>query len=254
VAASKMKQRVESLYAQLLSAYGPQGWWPLSSRAGERGYDTRGYHHGAYGQPRTSEGRFEIVMGAILTQNSAWTNAEAALRRLREAGLRLPADVRSCPHGRLARLIRSSGYFNQKARKLKEVAALFGMAASLAPATAPRREELLSCWGIGPETADSILLFAFHVPVFVVDAYTRRLLSRMGIIKAAKRRGTPRIQERLGYDEIQRIFLDALPPRHQVFNEYHALIVEHAKRHCRAKSICRGCPVRVCQYRDSAHG
>lgn len=133
MAASKMKQRVESLYAQLLSAYGPQGWWPLSSRAGERGYDTRGYHHGAYGQPRTAEGRFEIVMGAILTQNSAWTNAEAALRRLREAGLRLPADVRSCPHGRLARLIRSSGYFNQKARKLKEVAALFGMAASLAP-------------------------------------------------------------------------------------------------------------------------
>lgn len=260
MAASKLKQRIESLYAQLLSAYGPQGWWPLSSRAGARGYDARGYHHGIYGQPRTAEGRFEIVMGAILTQNSAWTNAEAALRRLHDAGFRLPADIRSCPHGRLARLIRSSGYFNQKARKLKEVAALFRTAASLAPRAAPRRDELLSCWGIGPETADSILLYAFHVPTFVVDAYTRRLLSRMGIIEATRRRGTSRIQIRrgtprihFGYDDIQRIFIDALPRRHQVFNEYHALIVEHAKQHCRAKPLCGGCPVLVCRYRDSAH-
>lgn len=268
MAASKLKRRIESLYAQLLSAYGPQGWWPLSSRAGERGYDVRGYHHGAYGQPRTAAGRFEIVMGAILTQNSAWTNAEAALRRLRDEGIRLPADIRSFPQGRLARLIRSSGYFNQKARKLKEVAALFRTAASLAPGAAPRREELLSCWGIGPETADSILLYAFQIPSFVVDAYTRRLLIRMGILAGMKRRGTsriqwrrgtPRIQRRRGtpriqhgYDEIQRIFLEALPRRHEVFNEYHALIVEHAKRHCRAKPLCSGCPVLVCRYRDSA--
>jgi endonuclease-3 related protein len=240
VASAKLNERIGSLYAQLLSAYGPQGWWPLCSRAGERGYDGRGYHHGAYGQPRTAEGRFEIAMGAILTQNSAWTNAEAALFRLRDAGLRLPADIGSCPQGRLARLIRSSGYFNQKARKLKEVAELFRTGASLAHGAAPRREELLSCWGIGPETADSILLYAFHVPVFVVDAYTRRLLSRMGIIRDD------------GYDEIQMIFHDALPARHQVFNEYHALIVEHAKRHCRARPLCSGCPVVVCRYRDSA--
>ncbi len=240
MASAKLNERIGALYAQLLAAYGPQGWWPLSSRAGERGYDGRGYHHGAYSQPRTAEGRFEIAMGAILTQNSAWTNAEAALFRLRDSGLRLPADIGSCPQGRLARLIRSSGYFNQKARKLKEVAELFRTAASLAHGAAPRREELLSCWGIGPETADSILLYAFHVPVFVVDAYTRRLLSRMGIIRDD------------GYDEIQTIFHDALPARHRVFNEYHALIVEHAKRHCRAKPLCGGCPVVVCRYRDSA--
>ena len=243
VAAAKLKTRVVALYEQLLSAYGPQGWWPLSHKAGERGYDTRGYHRRAYGQPRTPEGKFEIVMGAILTQNSAWTNAEAALRRLRDAGLRLPADIRACPRGRLSRLIRSSGYFNQKARKLKEVALLFGAAASLAPGAVPRREELLSCWGIGPETADSILLYAFHVPRFVVDAYTRRLLSRVGIITGTARHA---------YDEIQRIFAEALPGRHEVFNEYHALIVEHAKQHCRARPLCSGCPVRVCRYRDSA--
>jgi endonuclease-3 related protein len=242
MAASNLKRRIESLYAQLLSAYGPQGWWPLSSRAGERGYDARGYHHGAYGQPRTAEARFEIVMGAILTQNSAWTNAEAALRRLREAGIRLPAEVRSCPQGRLARLIRSSGYYNQKARKLKEVASLFPTRASVASRVAPRREELLSRWGIGPETADSILLYAFHMPAFVVDTYTRRVLSRIGIIAGA-----------IGYDEIRGIFLEALPLRHQLFNEYHALIVEHAKRHCRTKPLCDGCPVRACRYRDSVY-
>ncbi len=242
-AASKMNRRIQALYAQLLAAYGPQGWWPLSIKAGARGFDARGYHPGTYGHPRTAEGRFEIVMGAILTQNSAWTNAEAALGRLRDAGIRLPADVHSCPHGRLARLIRSSGYYNQKARKLKEVAALFRIEGSLAPGAALPREELLSCWGIGPETADSILLYAFRVPTFVVDAYARRLLNRTGVVAGG-------LQE--SYDDIQRIFHGALPNTHRLFNEYHALIVEHAKRHCRASPVCAGCPVVVCRYRDSA--
>ena len=242
MAASRLNQRIVSLYTQLFSAYGTQGWWPLSSRAGERGYDGRGYHPGVYGEPRTPEGRFEIVMGAILTQNSAWTNAVTALRRLREAGIRLPAEVRSCPQRRLGRLIRASGYYNQKARKLKEIAALFLTHRSFAPKFAPGREVVLSQWGIGPETADSILLYAFHKPAFVVDTYTRRLLSRMGIIAGP-----------IGYEEIQGIFLGALPHRHRLFNEYHALIVEHAKRHCRAAPLCRGCPVRTCHYRDSLH-
>ena len=245
VAASKLKRRIEALYTQILSAYGPQGWWPLSSRAGDRGFDARGYHPGVYAQPRTAEGRFEIAMGAILTQGSAWTNAETALVRMRAAGICLPADVYSYPQGRLARLIRSSGYYNQKARKLKEVAALFCTTRSLAAGAAPSREELLSCWGIGPETADSILLYAFRMPFFVVDAYTRRLLGRTGILGGASQHG---------YHDIQRIFLDALPHTHQLFNEYHALIVEHAKQHCRARPICNGCPVLVCRYRDAAYG
>ena len=244
MAASNLKGRIEALYAEFLTAYGQQGWWPLSGRAGKRGFDARGYHAGAYDHPRTAEGRFEIVMGAILTQNSAWTNAETALGRLRDAGIRLPSDVRSSPRGRLARLIRSSGYYNQKARKLKEVAGLFRSAGSLSPGAAPSRETLLSCWGIGPETADSILLYAFHVPTFVVDAFTRRLLSRTGILEGTRRHG---------YDDIQRLFHDTLSRDHEVFNEYHALIVEHAKRHCRAKPVCDGCPVLVCRYRDSTH-
>jgi endonuclease III related protein len=243
VAASKVKRRIEALYAQLLSAYGPQGWWPLPSKAGVSGFDAGGYHPGAYGQPRTAEDRFEMVMGAILTQSSAWRNAEKALVRLREAGIRLPAHIRACPQGRLARLIRSSGYYNQKARKLKAVAALFHSERSPSAGAAPAREKLLSCWGIGPETADSILLYAFRVPIFVVDAYTRRLLGRTGIVE-----GVPQP----GYDDVQRIFLEALPRTHQLFNEYHALIVEHAKQHCRAKPLCDGCPVIVCRYRASA--
>ena len=242
MAAPKLKRGIERLYAQLLAAYGRQGWWPLSSRAGERGFDARGYHPGVYGQPRNPAGRFEIVMGAILTQNSAWTNAEAALGRLRDAGIRLPADVRACPQERLARLIRSSGYYNQKARKLKEVAGLFRTAISLSPRAAPSREDLLSCWGVGPETADSILLYAFHAPAFVVDAYTRRLLTRTGIVESNRQHA---------YDDTQRIFHDSLPRDHRLFNEYHALIVEHAKQHCRAKPVCGGCPVRVCRYRDA---
>jgi len=238
-----MKRQIEALYAQLFSAYGPQGWWPLPSRAGTRGFDANGYHPRVYGQPRTAADRFEIVMGAVLTQSSAWTNAETALARLRGAGIRLPADVRSCRQRRLARLVRPSGYYNQKARKLKAVAALFHSDGSLAAGAAPSREELLSCWGIGPETADSILLYAFRMSFFVVDAYTRRLLERIGLIP-----GTPR----RGYDQIQRIFLDSLSHDHELFNEYHTLIVEHAKQHCRAKPLCNGCPVIVCRYRDSA--
>jgi endonuclease-3 related protein len=243
LAAPSMRRRLEALYAQLLSAYGPQGWWPLSSRSGKRSFDARGYHRGVFVHPRTAEDRFEIAMGAILTQNSAWTNAETALERLRKAGIRLPSDIHSHPKKRLARLIRSSGYFNQKARKLKEIAVLFRTTGSLAQRAAPSREKLLSCWGIGPETADSILLYAFRMPFFVVDTYTRRLLDRTGILEGALR---------LGYDDIQKLFLDALPHTHQLFNEYHALIVEHAKQHCRSKPLCGGCPVLVCRYRDSA--
>jgi endonuclease-3 related protein len=200
----------------------------------------RGYHHGDYGQPRTAEGRFEMIMGAILTQNSSWTNAEKAMFRLRRAGIRLPAQIRTCSPDRLAALVRPSGYYNQKARKLKAIASLYPTRDSLALRCRPSRETLLSQWGIGPETADSILLYAYHVPEFVVDAYTKRLLSRVGITAGEE-----------GYGEIQEIFHEALPLRHETFNEYHALIVEHAKRHCRAKPLCKGCPVRVCRYRDS---
>lgn len=177
-------------------------------------------------------------MGAILTQNTAWTNADAALASLQRAGVRLPQDILALSQRRLAALVRSSGYFNQKARKLRAVASLFARPRALTAAGAPSREALLSEFGIGPETADSILLYAFHEPIFVVDAYTRRILSRIGVIDGSE-----------SYDDIQGLFHDALERDHALYNEYHALIVEHAKRHCRTRPECRTCPVRPCAYR-----
>jgi endonuclease-3 related protein len=179
-------------------------------------------------------------MGAVLTQNTAWTNAAAALGRLREAGVRMPADIIGLSQRRLAGLVRSSGYFNQKAKKLKVTAALFSFRGALTPSGAPSRDALLSGWGIGPETADSILLYAFHVPVFVVDAYTRRILSRIGSIEGGE-----------SYEEIQAAFHKAIERSHALYNEYHALIVQHAKMHCTARPVCTACPVQRCRWRDS---
>jgi endonuclease-3 related protein len=212
----------------------------VPSSAGRRGFDTRGYHAGNFSHPRTPAGRFEVIMGAVLTQNTAWTNAEAALASLLRAGARLPSDILSLPLRRLAALVRSSGYFNQKARKLRAVAALFARPRALTAAGAPSREALLSEFGIGPETADSILLYAFHEPVFVVDAYTRRILSRIGVIDGSE-----------SYENLQALFHGVLERDHALYNEYHALIVQHAKMHCRTRPECRACPVRPCNYRRS---
>jgi endonuclease-3 related protein len=183
-------------------------------------------------------------MGAVLTQNTAWTNASTALARLRLAGVSLPRDILALPGRRLAGLIRSSGYFNQKAKKLKEVAEIFSPRGALTPAGAPSRDFLLSRWGIGPETADSILLYAFQVPVFVVDAYTRRTLARIGVIEG-----------REGYGVIQALFHRALPAHAPLFNEYHALIVQHGKMRCTAAGPeCGSCPVKPCRHRLHAPG
>ena len=178
-------------------------------------------------------------MGAVLTQNTAWANASAALAALRTAGIRLPSDLLALPRRRLARLIRTSGYFNQKARKLQSIAAFFSGRGALAAGAAPPREALLSQWGIGPETADSILLYAFQVPIFVVDAYTRRILSRIGVIDGRER-----------YAVIQGLFHAAFRPDAARFNEYHAVIVQHAKMHCRTRPECASCPVKQCRYRS----
>jgi len=176
-------------------------------------------------------------VGAVLTQNTAWTNVETALARLRQEGVRLPRNLLSLSHASLARMVRSSGYFNQKAKKLRSLAARFAARGALGPRGVPTREGLLAEWGVGPETADSILLYAFQVPVFVVDAYTRRIASRIGLIRGAE-----------SYDDIQSVFHSALEPSAALFNEYHALIVEHAKAHCRTRPLCAGCPVTRCRH------
>ncbi len=235
---------MRELYEQMLHAYGRQGWWPVPRNAGRRGFDSLGYHVGDFRQPASPAGRFEVIMGAVLTQNTAWRNAAAALTSLRDAGVRLPRDILALSRRRLAGLVRSSGYFNQKAKKLSAIALLFSRPRALAPDGAPARETLLRQWGIGPETADSILLYAFHSPVFVVDAYTRRVLLRIGLIGGGE-----------SYAGIQSIFHASMEPDAALYNEYHALIVAHAKHFCRARPECAACPVKPCRTRGSLpHG
>lgn len=215
------RRQALSIYRQLLSRFGPQRWWPALARSEEAR-------------------RFEVAVGAILTQNTAWTNAARAISALRQARCLKPRRLAALPTRRVASLIRSSGYFNQKSWRLKAFVRFLlkrhggrmrGMA-SLPLRQA--REELLSLSGIGPETADSILLYALDRPAFVVDVYTRRVLARHSFISWEA-----------PYDQIQALFLRALPSRLALFNEYHALLVAVGKELCRPrKPLCHRCPLR----------
>jgi endonuclease-3 related protein len=234
------RRRVAALLPRLLDAYGPQGWWPLRSRAASPGFDEHGYHAGDYREPTTGAGRFEVMAGAVLTQNTAWRNVEPALDALLGGRPLDPRAVAEMSLEELAERIRTSGYFRQKARKLRALAEFIGARGE----EPPSREELLGIWGIGPETADSILLYAFRRPYFVVDAYTRRLLSRLAVIGGSE-----------SYGEIQRLFVAAIPPEAEAYNELHALVVRHAKEHCRSAPRCAGCPIsRACPRRGVAPG
>ena len=190
-------------YDALFAAHGPQQWWPGPTR-------------------------FEIIVGAILTQNTSWTNVERAIRNLREARLLSPKAIRRLRSTRLAQLLRPSGYFRQKTKTLKSFVNFLyatyhgSLSRMFAASTAVLRDQLLALRGVGPETADSILLYAGKHPVFVVDAYTRRILQRHG-----------HAHPELAYDEIRRMFESALPADHQLFNEFHALIVNVGKNYCR---------------------
>lgn len=240
-------------YRVIYRRWGPQHWWP-------------------------AETQFEVIVGAYLTQNTAWTNVELALANLRKAGVLTIEGIRSIPVRRLQRLIRSSGYFRQKAARLKTFIAFLDEkhAGSLhrmfSQPTPALREELLGLNGIGPETADSILLYAGNHPVFVVDAYTRRILDRHGILP-----------EKADYDEIRELFQRALEPAVQlqeslppevappldsgfrgaahppsamstaertalvqVYNEMHGLLVGVGKQYCtKTKPLCERCPLQA---------
>lgn len=226
------------LYKTLLREYGPQGWWPLLSMAGRPGFDSRGYHPGRGLYAHTPAHRFEVALGAVLTQNTAWGNVEKALRSLSAAGVRNPKAVLARTQDGLAALVRSSGYHNQKARTLRVLAGFLEPPARRRAGRPPSRDELLALRGIGEETADSILLYAYGQPVFVVDAYTRRVLVRLGIAGGGE-----------SYGAIQQLFHEALPADPELFGEYHALIVAHAKSRCRSRPLCAGCPVRRCPGR-----
>lgn len=207
------RERLLDIYERLYAVHGPQRWWP-------------------------GETPFEVIVGAILTQSTAWRNVEGAITNLKAAGALSPEGLSRLSEGELARLIYPSGYFNDKARKLKAFLALLSerfqgdLEALLASPSEALRPLLLATHGIGPETADSILLYAAGRPAFVVDAYTRRLFSRLGL---APQRDT--------YEGWQRLFMDALPPEAPLFNEYHGLIVRHGKEVCHRRPLCTECPL-----------
>ncbi len=201
-----------AIFQKSLRHFGSLHWWP-------------------------GEGPFEIAIGAILTQNTAWTNVEKAISNLKDNGLMSPEGILSCEQERLAKAIRPSGYFNIKAKKLKTFAEFLlingGMEGLSRYSTGKLRDKLLSVNGIGPETADDILLYCFERPVFVVDAYTRRILLRHGII-----------EEDAKYDQIQSLFHQNIPPRAGIYNEYHAQIVYIGKTYCkRSRPGCKDCPI-----------
>jgi endonuclease III related protein len=198
----------------LLRTHGPQNWWPARTR-------------------------FEVIVGAILTQNTSWTNVERAIVALRREKLLSLRAMEEISESVLAELIRSSGYFRQKARKLKAFVTFLranhqgSLDKMFRLPTDVLREQLLAVHGIGPETADSILLYAGQHPVFVVDAYTRRMLQRHALA-----------EERDSYEEIRGLFQRNLPADPELFNEYHALIVHTGKHFCRTKEPrCAECPL-----------
>ncbi len=247
------KSGIENVFILLLQNYGPQGWWPLYSRRFTDGYDACGYRMASekksskpfYGRISPNE-RFEIAVGAVLTQNTAWKNVERALANLESAGLLSGEAVREVSFPVLGEAVRPSGYYNEKAKKLKILAEFLIEERLLEGGNTPSREELLELWGIGKETADSILLYAYNVPVFVVDAYTKRMFKRLGVLYGNEE-----------YDEIANIFVSSLGRNAPLFNEYHALIVRHGKEHCRKKPVCEGCVLKVttfCRFNDEAAG
>ena len=228
---------LEALYALLLDAYGKQGWWPVYSRRNEAGFDSRGYHPEKTDIPADDKDRWEIAIGAILTQNTAWANVEKAIAGLIELSLDTSDAILSATANTVARAIRPSGYFNQKALRLKHFAKFFQTLKGRVPA----REELLSLSGIGPETADSMLLYAWHQPFFVVDVYTIRILRRIGFSNECFTLKQPSKR----YEHVQYFITSQLKSaRKRVFyQEFHALFVRHAKEYCGATAKCPGCPL-----------
>jgi endonuclease-3 related protein len=211
---NKIQDILEEIYQRLLSHFGPQHWWP-------------------------GQTPFEIIVGAILTQNTNWTNVEKAINNLKKNSLLKPKKIKDISLERLARLIRPAGYFNIKAKRLKHfVDFLFkeykgSLKNMFEEDYLKLRAKLLQVKGIGLETADSILLYAGEKPIFVVDAYTKRILLRHNLIESS-----------MNYSEIQNIFMDNLPNEVKLFNEYHALLVRLGKDICKNVAQCHICPIR----------
>jgi endonuclease-3 related protein len=206
------------IYHKLYQAYGPRHWWP-------------------------GETSFEVMVGAILTQNTSWRNVEKAIQRLKGKAVLNPEGVHRLRKSELARLIRSSGYYRVKADRLKSLMDFLfeeydgNLKRMKRRGLVALRKKLLGVKGIGPETADSILLYGLKKPIFVVDAYTRRVFSRHGVVS-----------EKASYEEIQKLFMDHLALDEGLFNEYHALIVHLGKTLCKKIPRCDICPMKGVRY------
>jgi endonuclease-3 related protein len=213
-----VKNLLLKIYHKLYQSYGPMHWWP-------------------------GETPFEVMVGAILTQNTSWKNVEKAIGRLKERKRLSPKGIRQLPKSTLASLIKSSGYFRIKAERLKVfVDFLFeeyggAIKRMKRERVGGLRQNLLGVKGIGPETADSILLYGLQKPIFVVDAYTKRILSRHGIVS-----------EKASYEEVQNLFMDHLPHNERLFNEYHALLVHLGKTLCKKIPSCDRCPLKGIEH------
>ena len=209
MAPAKFRRISRHVYGELLAAHGPQHWWPGDSV-------------------------FEIMVGAVLTQNTAWSNVERAIANLKKARALSARAIVKTRQDRLARWLRPSGYFNVKSKRLrafcKWIVASGGVRALSKLPTGTLRAALLAVHGVGPETADDILLYAFRRPVFVIDAYTRRLFTRLGAISGSE-----------SYESLRRLFETSLQAGEPLYNQYHALIVRHAKDICRPKPRCGDC-------------
>lgn len=206
---------LKQVFDRLYRAYGPQHWWP-------------------------GESPFEVMVGAVLTQNTAWSNVERAINNLKANNALDAAAIATAAHDELAHWLKPSGYFNIKAQRLQSFCRWYLAAGGLQPLqrmdTAELRKALLAVHGIGPETADDILLYAFARPVFVIDAYTRRLFQRLRMMNGEE-----------GYEQLRHYFEQGLARcknRVALFNEYHALIVAHAKVACRSRPQCTACCLR----------
>ncbi len=225
-----MNATIKRVYRVLHARFGPQGWWPIVDE------DIAACIYGV-GAPRSDAERFEILVGCILAQNTQWyPNAVRALHALKKGKKLVPASLAQSRASTIAQLIRSAGYYNQKAERLRRIARFWQDTPSLPDLPLENlRAILLAQHGIGDETADSIILYAAEKPSFVVDAYTRRIMGRMGLC-----------EKDASYADIQQMFHDALGSDDGVvpmFKEYHALLVELAKRHCKTKPVCGGCPL-----------
>jgi endonuclease-3 related protein len=213
MAAGRVGPLLQELYQRLWEVWGPQDWWP-------------------------GDTPFEVAVGAILTQNTNWGNVARAITALKDRDLLTPQALQALPETELAQLIRPSGYYNLKARRLRNFLHFLAqhfensMARMAAADLASLRPALLNIKGVGPETADSILLYALDKPTFVVDAYTFRILSRHDLIA-----------EGCAYEELRQLFMEHLPARVPLYQEYHALLVRLGKEWCRPQPRCATCPV-----------